>query len=171
LPAGVLPAVVVLAVVVLAVVVLGGCKAGSPRADIGKPAPGFEGPSIVEGERVDLGSFRGQPVLVNFWGSWCDPCRRELPRLVEAQQAGTKVVGVAVEDSRRRAREMLAEYQATWPSADDPDRAIARRWGVGLGFPVTFAVDADGVIRGSQIGEMSAGDLTKLIATARPGGP
>ncbi len=146
--------------------VLAGCGAGAPRVAVGRPAPPLEGPAIVDGERVDLSSFRGRVVLVNFWGSWCDPCRRELPRLVEGQQAGTAVVGVAVEDSRRRAREMLAAFNATWPSADDPDRRIARLWGVGGGFPVTFAVDAAGIIQGTHIGEMSAEDLTKLVASA-----
>ncbi len=135
---------------------------------MGEPAPPIEAPAIVDGERVDLASFRGRPTLVNFWGSWCDPCRRELPRLVEAEAAGTQVLGVAVEDSRRRAREMLAENGATWPSADDPDKEIARRWGVGGGFPVTFAVDAAGVIRGRHIGEMSAADVASLAATAQP---
>jgi len=157
---------VVVAAVAVAVV-LAGCSAGTPRAAVGEPAPPLEGPAIVEGERVDLTRFRGRTTLVNFWGSWCDPCRRELPRLVEAEQAGTAVVGVAVEDSRRRAREMLAEYRAPWPSIDDPDRTISRSWGVGSGFPVTFAVDGGGVVRGQHIGEMSADDLTSLIATAR----
>lgn len=150
----------------LASLVLVGCQADARRAAVGRPAPPLEGPAIVEGERVDLSSFRGRVTLVNFWGSWCDPCRRELPHLVEAERAGTAVVGVAVEDSRRRAREMLSQYQATWPSADDRDRKIARRWGVGGGFPVTFAVDPGGVVRGSHIGEMSSKDLAELIATA-----
>lgn len=153
--------------IVTAVVVLVGCAGGTSRAAIGSPAPPLDGPAIVEGERVDLSSFSGRATLVNFWGSWCDPCRRELPRLVEAEQAGTAVVGVAVDDSRRRAREMLAEYRAGWPSIDDSDRTISRRWGVGGGFPVTFAVDAGGRIRGQHIGEMSADDLAKLIATTR----
>ena len=157
---------VVVAVVATALV-LAGCSGGSARAAVGKPAPTLEGPSIVEGERVDLGTFRGRTTLVNFWGSWCDPCRRELPRLVEAEQAGTAVVGVAVEDSRRRAREMLAEYRAPWPSIDDPDRTISRGWGVGSGFPVTFVVDGGGVVRGQHIGEMSADDLTSLVAMAQ----
>lgn len=155
-------------VAVAALFVLVGCNAGGARAEVGKPAPPLEGPAIVDGERVDLASFRGRVTLVNFWGSWCDPCRRELPRLVEAEQGGTAVVGVAVEDSRRRAREMLSENRATWPSADDPDRRIAKRWGVGGGFPVTFAVDAAGVVRGRHIGEMSADVITKLTAAARP---
>jgi hypothetical protein len=77
------------------------------------------------------------------------------------------VVGVAVKDSRRRAREMLATFGATWPSADDPDEKIARRWGVGGGFPVTFAVDAAGVVRGRHFGEMSTEDVAALSAAAR----
>ncbi len=157
----------VVAAVVATALLLAGCSGGTARAAVGKPAPKLEGPSIVEGERVDLGTFRGRTTLVNFWGSWCDPCRRELPRLVEAEQAGTAVMGVAVEDSRRRAREMLAEYRAGWPSIDDPDRTISRGWGVGSGFPVTFVVDGGGVVRGQHIGEMSAADLAKLLATAQ----
>jgi len=153
--------------VVAALLLVAGCAGGTPRAAIGKPAPPLVGPAIEEGQRVDLTTFRGRTTLVNFWGSWCDPCRRELPRLVEAEQAGTAVVGVAVEDSRRRAREMLAEYRAPWPSIDDPDRTISRGWGVGSGFPVTFVVDGGGVVRGQHIGEMSAADLTSLLATAQ----
>ena len=145
-----------------------GCAGGEQRATIGKPAPALSAAAIVDGQRVDLASFRGRPTLVNFWGSWCDPCRRELPRLVDAERAGTAVVGVAVEDSRRRAREMLAENDATWPSADDPERKIARRWGVSGGFPVTFAVDPAGVVRGRHIGEMKADDVAALAAAARP---
>ncbi len=154
------------AALAVAVLVLAGCPAKTQRAQVGRPAPPLEGPSIVDGERVNLATFRGRVTLVNFWGSWCDPCRRELPRLVEAERAGTAVVGVAVEDSRRRAREMLGANQATWPSADDPNREIARRWGVGGGFPVTFALDGAGTVRGRHIGEMSTEDITQLIATA-----
>jgi thiol-disulfide isomerase/thioredoxin len=143
-----------------------GCSGADQKAAIGKPAPGFQAAAIVDGQRVDLSTFRGRPTLVNFWGSWCDPCRRELPRLVEAEAAGVAVVGVAVRDSRRLAREMLAEAGASWPSADDPDLRIARRWGVGGGFPVTFAVDPGGVVRGLHIGEMSSDDLASLSAVA-----
>jgi len=149
-------------------VVLSGCTGGKGRVGVGTTAPGFAAPAIVDGQRVELATFRGRPVLVNFWGSWCDPCRRELPRLVDADRAGTPVLGVAVEDSRRRARQMLADVGAGWPSADDPDRKIARQWGVGSGFPVTFAIDAGGVIRGRHIGEMSAEDIAALAASARP---
>jgi thiol-disulfide isomerase/thioredoxin len=155
------------AVLVLVVGALGGCGGGNQRVEIGKRAPGIQAAAIVDGQRVDLASFRGRATLVNFWGSWCDPCRKELPRLVEAERSGTAVLGVAVRDSRRRAREMLAEYQATWPSADDPEGVIARRWGVGSGFPVTFAVNGAGVVTGRHFGEMSTADLDALIATAR----
>jgi len=155
------------AVVVAIAVLVAGCAGADRPAQVGKPAPRLEAPAIVDGQRVDLATFRGRPLLVNFWGSWCDPCRRELPRLVDAERKGMAVVGVAVEDSRRRARQMLDDVGAGWPSADDPDRRIARQWGVGGGFPVTFAVDAGGVIRGQRIGEMSADDVAALVATAR----
>ena len=152
--------------VLAAAVLLAGCTAKTRAAEVGQPAPRLEADAIVDGERVDLASFRNRATLVNFWGSWCDPCRKELPRLVEAERAGTAVVGVAVKDSRRRAREMLADAGATWPSADDPDGKLARRWGLSSGFPVTFAVDGTGVIRGRHIGEMSAADVAKLAAAA-----
>lgn len=155
------------AVAVTVAVLAAACAGGARRAEVGQPAPTIDAPAIVEGERVDLASFRGRATLVNFWGSWCDPCRKELPRLVEAERSGTAVVGVAVKDSRRRAREMLAGFGATWPSADDPDEKIARRWGVGGGFPVTFAVDAAGVVRGRHFGEMSTEDVAALSAAAR----
>jgi cytochrome c biogenesis protein CcmG/thiol:disulfide interchange protein DsbE len=154
------------AALLAAALVLAGCAGGKQRADVGKPAPAIEAESLVEGERVDLASFRGRPVLVNFWGSWCDPCRKELPRLVEAERAGTAVLGVAVRDSRRRALEMLDEYEATWPSAHDPDERISRTWGVGTSFPVTYAVDAGGVIRARHFGEMRSEDVATLVKAA-----
>lgn len=155
-----------LAAVVLLLAVAA-CAGGSPSVEVGRSAPALEAPAIVEGERVDLASFAGRPTLVNFWGSWCDPCRRELPRLVEAQRGGTAILGVAVRDSRRRAREMLTALDATWASADDPEGTIARRWGVSGGFPVTFAIDAGGVVRGRRFGEMSTEDVAALVAAAR----
>jgi len=155
------------AIAVLIAVLLSGCTSSDQRGRDGSPAPKLDAPAIVDGQRVDLASFRGRPTLVNFWASWCDPCRRELPRLVDAQRAGTAVVGVAVKDSRRRARQMLADTGATWSSADDPDSSIARRWGVGGGLPVTFAVDASGVIRGHHLGEMQPDVVAALSAAAR----
>lgn len=151
---------------IAAAVLVAGCSGGKQRAEVGQPAPGIEAESLVEGQRVDLASFRGRPTLVNFWGSWCDPCRKELPRLVEAERGGTAILGVAVRDSRRRALEMLTEFQAGWPSAHDPDEKVARRWGVGSNFPVTYAVDAGGVVRGRHFGEMKAEDVAALVKAA-----
>lgn len=154
------------AVLLVASILITGCPRGKQRAEVGKPAPAIEAESLVEGQRVDLASFRGRPTLVNFWGSWCDPCRKELPRLVEAERSGTSILGVAVRDSRRRALEMLDEFRATWPNAHDPDEKIARRWGVGSNFPVTYAVDAGGVIRARHFGEMKTEDVAALVKAA-----
>jgi len=127
----------------------------------------IDAPSIVEGERVRSADFVGRGYLVNFWGSWCEPCKRELPRLVGASATGTAIVGVAVRDSDRRARAALSEVGATWPSASDPEAAIAATWGVAAGFPVTVAVDRSGTVRKRHIGELSDADLADLVALIR----
>ncbi len=69
-------------------------------------------------------------------------------------------------DSRRRALDMLTEYEASWPSAHDPDEKIARRWGVGGNFPAIDAVDSGGVIRARHVGAMKAEDVAALVRAA-----
>jgi cytochrome c biogenesis protein CcmG/thiol:disulfide interchange protein DsbE len=149
----------------LAVVVsLTACDEGKSTVSVGNRAPHIDAASIVDGERVMSPASGGY--LVNFWGSWCEPCKRELPRLAAS---GVPIVGVAVHDSARRAREQLAAVGATWPSANDPDDKIAQQWGVASGFPVTFAVGGDGKIRKKHFGELSDADVAALVALIRLG--
>ncbi len=142
---------------------------GSPL--IGTPAPTLVG-TTLDGAAFDLAALRGKPVLVNFWASWCGPCRDEFPILEDAAARhaadGLEVVGVLYKDDPEPARAFVEEQAATWQTVTDPERAIGPTWKV-LAPPQTFFVDAEGVIRDVQIGQVrDAAELDRLLASILP---
>ncbi|MGH9153189.1 MAG: TlpA family protein disulfide reductase, partial [Acidimicrobiales bacterium] len=121
--------------------------------------------------RVELPA--GTPVVVNFFASWCAPCRDELPLLEAAsrQAAGAVAfVGVDVNDSRSRAAALLAAAGVTFPAGYDPDRAVATDYRL-RGMPTTVFVDASGRVADVAHGRLSAADLDRRLArlTGRSG--
>ena len=139
---------------------------GSPL--VGKPAPQLAG-TTLDVAPFDLAAHRGSPVLVNFWASWCGPCREEFPLLEDAAKRhaaeGLVVVGSLYKDDTDPARAFVAEQGATWPTVADPERATGSAWKV-LGPPQTFFVDRDGIIREVQVGQVrDAAELDRLLAT------
>jgi thiol-disulfide isomerase/thioredoxin len=112
-----------------------------------------------------LGQLDGTPVLVNFWGSWCEPCRDEAPHLASAHETyGDRVqfLGVDILDARDGAREFMREYGWTYPSVFDPPAAI--RDGLGLlGQPVTLFYDADGDLIDRWVGPIPPDELTHRL--------
>lgn len=124
--------------------------AGTPTTVRDDPAPPLAGTTLA-GAPFDLTGQRGRVVLVNVWASWCDPCRSELPALVEADRRwadrGLVVAGINVRDSTEAARDLLAEADAEGlPMMPDPRGTIAVDWGA-VGVPETFVVDRAGRIR------------------------
>ena len=124
------------------------------HAAVGRPAPPIIG-TTLDGKPFDLASLRGRPVVVNFWGPSCIPCRQEFPeflRELEAHKADDlAIVGVLTDDPPEPARQFVAEYGATWPTVIDPDQAIKRTYRI-VGRPFTWFIDRSGVIRSRQIG-------------------
>lgn len=133
-----------------------------PSALVGKAAADFEIPSIEEGGgKISLAQFRGKPVIVNFWASWCTSCREEAEMLETFWQIwkekGIQVIGIAVQDTPDAAREFARRAGKTFPLGIDESGKTGLDYGV-YGVPETFFIDANGVVRYKE-----AGPLTREI--------
>jgi cytochrome c biogenesis protein CcmG, thiol:disulfide interchange protein DsbE len=144
----------------------------SPLIARDQPVPPISG-TTLDGAAFDLAALRGRPVIVNFWGPSCVPCRDEFPlfkaKLEEHAGDGLAIVGILTFDPPAPARDFIAEMGATWPTVDDPDGAIRRAYRVALR-PETYFIDADGILRAIQIGEVTDTDFERHYATIAPTG-
>ncbi len=147
------------------------CSGGSGQAKTGETAPAIAG-TALDGSRIDLAAYRGKPVIVNFWASWCTPCRDEFP-LFKARLAtlgpadGLVILGVLYKDQASLASTFLADFGAGWPTVEDPDGRLAAAYRV-VAPPQTYFIDATGVLRGMQIGEVKATDFDTQYAKIKP---
>jgi cytochrome c biogenesis protein CcmG/thiol:disulfide interchange protein DsbE len=126
---------------------------------------------------VGLRDLRGHAVVLNFWASWCDPCREETPLLERLAQdyasRGLLVVGVDTQDLEAPARAFVSRYAVSYLNLRDPDGNVGRLFGT-TGVPETFFIDAAGRIRGKFPGEQLDGEVWRraveaLLAGGRPG--
>lgn len=145
---GVLPLLVVCALFAAGVGALVALRAPSLAPRIDAPAPGFSLPDL-DGNPVSLADLRGRVVFLNFWATWCAPCRDEAPSLDRLYAAlrdrGFEVVGVSIDAARDRAAiaEFQAEFELAFPILVDPQKSAYGAYGA-TGVPETFLIDADG---------------------------
>ncbi|MGD9933082.1 MAG: TlpA family protein disulfide reductase [Dehalococcoidia bacterium] len=135
-----------------------------PSAEVGRAAPDFR-LAALEGDPVQLTQFRGQYVLVNFWASWCGPCRGETPDLVSLSQrteGRLVVIGVNQQEGRDTAASFASEFEVPYPVLLDPDGEVSVAYRVGSGLPITMLIDPSGVVRHVYIGQLDAGDLAQI---------
>ena len=138
------------------------------RARIGKPAPDFT-LKTLDGKPVTLSSYRGRPVVLTFFASWCHPCEEDMPVLERAQRdAGNRiaVVGVNYQDFASDTRDFVNRLGVTFPALveDSTDNPVAKRYDVHA-MPDTLFIDADGVVRNRLYGPVTTDDLEQAVRT------
>jgi cytochrome c biogenesis protein CcmG, thiol:disulfide interchange protein DsbE len=132
-------------------------ESGQARRDApakGLPLADFELPSLVEGEIVKLSDYRGTPVVVNFWGTWCPPCKEEMPLLqsvYEDYSPDLVIIGVNAMDAVGTVEQFVESTNLTFPIALDQEGKVQSQYLV-RGFPTTFFIDKDGVLQDQHIG-------------------
>lgn len=140
-----------------------------PAVELGRYAPDFT-LTDLNGEAVSLSDWRGQVVLLNFWASWCAPCRQEMPLLQATYTAyaddGLVVLAVNMGEEKRRVENFAVDLALTFPVLADEEITVGTLYRV-RGVPTTFFIDRDGVIRQRYVGPLSADVLASILSGER----
>jgi peroxiredoxin len=123
----------------------------------------------IDGRNVRLSEYRGDAVVVTFWGSWCGPCRASLVTLdAFAQQSGTPVLGVNLDGTLDRAAAVATSLRLSYPTLVDTNQRVARTYDVSK-LPLTLAIDRDGAVRAAWSGRAVDGaELTRTLHSIIP---
>ena len=142
----------------------------SEQTLLNRPAPQFVR-TDVEGTRIDLAQYRGRVVLLNFWATWCAPCRIEMPLFVQWQQQygprGLEIIGVSIDDSEAPVRPFVARMRLDYPVVMG-NAKLGDLYGGVYGVPVTFLIDRHGIVcarfdGGSSTSRIEA-EMLKILA-------
>jgi len=142
-----------------------------PNLARARMAPAFE-VTTTDGQRVSLDDFKGKVVLLDFWATWCGPCREALPHMKDIakkfQGQPLVILSVSLDDNEDKWKEFVSKNGMTWLQYRDGGFTgpISTLFEV-RAIPHTFSIDADGVLQDEQIGDASEGKLKKLLARAR----
>lgn len=171
---------VVIGVAVVLAALVSVRRAGEPSLVLDQPAPALRLPALGGGE-VDLESFRGRVVLLNFWATWCPPCVEEMPSLValdrELRDDGLAVVGVSVDGDVRALRRFVEEHGVSYVVARDPSGVFAEHVYRTVEYPTSYVIDAEGVVRERYVGPVrwdapgATAHLRKRLRASTPASP
>ncbi len=136
-----------------------------PLSVVHSPAPDFSLQDL-DGKPLDLANYRGKVVLLDFWATWCAPCRGEIPHFVEFQDKyrdhGLQVIGISMDDGPKPVHEFYRQFKMNYPVALGNEK-VAGAYGGVLGLPVTFLIGRDGRVAAKYVGEVQMPTLEQAI--------
>lgn len=155
----------VLAVMVVVLIGIGLYSMRRKHGPEHRPAPDFSLPRL-NGPTLQLSSYRGKVVLLDFWATWCVPCREEIPHFVELQQRygdrGLQIIGVSMDDSPEPVRDFYQQFHMNYPVVMGTAKTGELYGGV-LGLPIAFVIGKDGLIYSKKIGAADMAVLEREI--------
>lgn len=134
-------------------------------AQVGALAPDFELQNI-QGETVRLSEYRGKPVLVNFWATWCAPCKLEMPNFQKyyARYPGRfEILAIEYNESQDTVERFVEDMGLTFAVLSDPDAKVHALYRF-LGYPTTYVIDSEGILRFQHVGLMNESTLEKYLS-------
>lgn len=138
---------------------------------VGDMAPDFRLESI-DGESIRLSDYRGKAVFVNFWATWCDPCKVEMPYMEDAYQAQEgeqfEILAVNIAQSQLEASSFAKRYELSFPIVLDRDRSVVNLYGVG-GLPASFFINAEGRVVDHHVGPLNEQMIANFISKMTEG--
>ena len=156
-----------LTAVLAGLLVLTGCE-GSPAPLVGRPAPDFA-LNDLDGNPVNLRDLRGKVVVLNFWATWCPPCRAEMPEIEAIHQQykdkGVTVIGIDIRETVAEVRDFIEDGGLSWTFVIDRTGAVAAGYAVSA-IPTSFFIDAAGIVRAIEVGAMTKGGMESRLARA-----
>jgi thiol-disulfide isomerase/thioredoxin len=168
-----------LAVVLIGILVIQGCTPSSQSItnngqeatagmNVGEPVPNFTLVDL-EGNQISLGDFRGKTVFVNFWTTWCPPCRAEMPEIEaihqEYKDKDVVVIGIAIMEPEDVVRQYVEQGSYSWTFVLDDSGKVASDYRVTV-IPTSFFIDQAGIIQAANIGGMAKQAMENKLAEA-----
>ncbi len=175
----------ILAITLVTLIVIQGCSNNAPDAgkgastaaqagelepapEVGHPAPDFTLKDL-DGNTVRLSDLQGKVVFINFWATWCPPCRAEMPEIEAVHQEykdkGVVVIGVDMSEPESMVRQYIQEGGFSWIIALDSTGEVARDYQI-VGIPTSFFLDKEGIIRAVNVGAMTKRAMEASLAEA-----
>ena len=141
----------------------------SPASEVKEHAPNFT-LALLEGKSFQFSEHKGKPVLINFFASWCLPCREEMPVLVKTAREyapkGVVFLGIAVDDTEEKMKDFIVKYEVNFPVGLDKTAEVQKSFGL-YGIPTTYFIDKNGIINyfhsGTVTEELLQHELNKLL--------